>query len=97
MSWTYSKFVKFRPNLNVCYLACTEAIILRLSVVIQARFQLCAYKFCLKSSDCKGLKTLSLCMHANCILLGLFNHVRSENPHNVQFPAIRACNSLHRG
>ena len=47
-------------------------------MAIHARFWLCAYKFCLKSSDCKGLKPLSHCMHANCILLALSDHVRSE-------------------
>ena len=48
------------------------------SVAIQARLQLCTYKFCLRSSDCKGLKTLSLCMHVNCIPLAFSEHGTSE-------------------
>ena len=41
---------------------------LKTSVLIQARSQLYACKFCLKSSNGKGLKILLLCIHTNCIL-----------------------------
>ena len=41
---------------------------LNTSVVIQARSQLYACKFYLKSSNCKCLKILSICIHTNCIL-----------------------------
>ena len=41
---------------------------LQTSVVIQARYQQYACKFCLIFSDFKGLKILLLCIHTNCIL-----------------------------
>ena len=42
---------------------------LKTSLVIQARSQQYACKFYSKFNECKGLKTPSLCMHTNCILL----------------------------
>ena len=46
------------------------------------RSQLCAHKFCLRSSKCKGLKTISFCMHVNCTLLAFSVHSTSEISQN---------------
>ena len=83
-------FMKILANFKCALLSFYQSNHFKTSIAIQARPQLCVYKFCSRSSDGKGLKTLLLFMHVNCILLAFPEHGRSEISQNLQFPAIRA-------
>ena len=58
------------------------------SIAIQAKSQLCAYKYCLRFGNCKVLKTLLLCIHVNCILLAFSDHGTSKISQNLQFSLV---------